>query len=390
MTALPQDAAIRTGLDAVRRPIESAAGLANGFYTDPRWFEAEKQTVFADNWTAIGFDHDVSDPGMAVPIRFLGEPLLLVRDRQGTLRVFFNVCRHRGMVLIEAPTRLGSVIRCPYHAWCYNQDGSLRGTPHIGGPGCNKHQAVDLATLGLIEVRSHVFLGVIFVDFSGTAPAFEEANGALLQRWAEFADRPLYSGGRSASFSLDLAANWKLAVENYCESYHLPFVHPGLNSYSRLEDHYNIVEPGRFSGQGTLVYAPQLDAAGQRFSNFSGLSPKWTAAAEYVALYPNVLLGVHRDHVFAILLEPLAPDRTVERVEIFYADEEMTGPDRADMRETHGAMWREVFAEDISVVEGMQQGRAARGFDGGRFSPVMDTATHGFHTFVAEALSESV
>jgi choline monooxygenase len=91
-----------------------------------------------------------------------------------------------------------------------------------------------------------------------------------------------------------VACNWKLAVENYCESYHLPWVHPGLNSYSRLEDHYNIVAPRSFSGQGTTVYAPALgDAA---FPDFPGLPAKWDTAAEYVALYPNVLFGVHRDH----------------------------------------------------------------------------------------------
>src|SRR5690606_11863907 len=140
---------------------------------------------------------------------------------------------------------------------------------------------------------------------------------------------------------------------NYCESYHLPWVHPGLNSYSRLEDHYNIVAPGAFSGQGTKVYNPQLYESGRRFPSFPGLSAMWDRAAEYVALFPNVLLGVHKDHVFSIMLQPVMPERTIERLEIYYATPEIAGPAWDAMRRTHVQMWREVFLEDVFVVEGM-------------------------------------
>ena len=119
------------------------------------------------------------------------------------------------------------------------------------------------------------------------------------------------------------------------------------------------------------------------FSNFDGLSPKWNTGAEYVALFPNVLLGVHRDHTFAILLEPQSHNRTVERVEIFYASEDMCGPEMADLREKNSKMWKDIFIEDIFVVEGMQKGRSASMFDGGKFSPVMDPPTHCFHEWVA-------
>jgi phenylpropionate dioxygenase-like ring-hydroxylating dioxygenase large terminal subunit len=168
-------------------------------------------------------------------------------------------------------------------------------------------------------------------------------------------------------------------------------VHPGLNSYSRLEDHYHIEAPGLFSGQGTLAYRPMLMAdesgAGRRFPLFDGLSDKWGEGAEYVALYPNVLLGVHKDHTFAMLLQPVAHDRTVEHVGIWYADAEVAGDAWAEMRRANAAMWREVFAEDVFVVEGMQKGRHARGFDGGKFSPVMDSPTHCFHDWVARQMT---
>lgn len=370
-------------LSAVTQPVERARGLPNAFYTDPQVFAAERDKVFARNWTCIGFGKDIANAGDLKPVTFAGYPLLMVRGQDGVVRVFQNVCRHRGMVLATEPGNTRSVIRCPYHSWCYNLDGSLRTTPHVGGPGRSTDPHIHREDLGLLEVRAQVWMDMVFVNISGDAAAFRDAAGALIARWAEFETRPLFHGGADSSTSFDLATNWKLAVENYCESYHLPWVHPGLNSYSKLEDHYNIVAPGSFSGQGTLVYNPQLGADGERFAAFEGLSEKWQTGAEYAALFPNVLLGVHKDHVFAMLIEPVSHDRTVERVEIYYADPAMTEPGMAAMRARNTEMWRQVFAEDVFVVEGMQKGRSAPGFDGGKFSPAMDASTHCFHDWVA-------
>lgn len=369
-------------VDPVLQPIEKAVGLPNEVYTDPARFEEERRKVFHQTWAGIGFGRDVPEPGDAVPVDFLGTPLLLLRDRQGAVRVFQNICRHRGMILIDEPTKLKGVIRCPYHAWCYGLDGKLRTTPDLGGPGVHDHAAVDKDGLGLIEVSAALFHDVVFVNLSGDAAPFETHAAELRTRWAEF-DRPIFHGGPESSFELEVQTNWKLAVENYCESYHLPMVHPGLNSYSRLEDHYHIEQPGQFSGQGTMVYDPKLGEGDRRFADFDGLSGKWDRSAEYIALYPNVLFGVHRDHVYAILLEAKALDRTVERVEIYYAQEAMLDEAYADLRRRNAEQWRDVFIEDVGVVEGMQRGRCAPGFDGGHFSPVMDNPTHVFHQWIA-------
>jgi choline monooxygenase len=372
-------------LESVLLPVESANGLPSEAYIDPSWLRAEAQKIFFAGWSGIGFAKDLPEPGMAMPVDFLGQPLVVIRDREGVLRVFENVCRHRGMVLIPEKMRLRGAIRCPYHSWCYGLEGGLRATPHVGGPGQNTHSSINRDELGLQQVRSHVWRDVIFVNLSGDAPPFEEQNADLIERWREF-EAPLYHGGAESSFVLDVQTNWKLAVENYSESYHLPWVHPGLNSYSRLEDHYNIVEYGKFSGQGTLVYQPVLDGGGARFPDFDGLSSKWDRAAEYLTVFPNVLLGVHRDHSFAIVLEPKAVDQTVERVEIYYSAPEVTGDEFAALRTRNAELWKSIFEEDILVVEGMQRGRNGALFDGGRFSPVMDEPTHVFHHWVASKL----
>ena len=376
----------RTDLSGVLKPTTAAVGLPNAHYTSTDIYDDEREHLMFDGWAALCFTADVAEPGDAFPVDFMGQPLLVVRDRDGGIRVFQNTCRHRGMILVSEKKRIGGAIRCPYHSWCYALTGALVATPHVGGPGQNAHPGVRKSELSLVGIRSHVWHGVVFVNLSGSAPEFEIAAAPLLSRWAEF-EVPLYTGGSDCRAEFAVNCNWKLAVENYCESYHLPWVHPGLNSYSRLEDHYNIEVDDVFSGQGTRVYR-QLELDGARFPDFAGLGPAWKAQAEYVALFPNLLLGVHRDHAFAIILEARGTGQTVERMALSYASEEAASGDAyADLRRRNRELWRAVFDEDIFVVEGMQRGRAGRSFDGGRFSPVMDGPTHLFHRWVARRCS---
>ena len=368
----------QTDLSVVRQPLAIAQGLPNAHYTDPATFEEEKHAVLFAGWAGLAIAGDVPENGDAKPIEFLGIPLLLIRDREGAVRVFQNICRHRGMILVDTPRKIEGAIRCPYHSWCYSTAGKLVSTPHVGGPGHNKHEAIDKKGLGLIEVRSHIWFGTVFVNIDGNAAPFQDVHADLIERWREY-DVPLYAGGAESSFDLELTTNWKLAVENYCESYHLPWVHPGLSVYSRLEDHYNIEARGKYSGQGTLVYRQLKGDGDSVFPDFPDLDDKWDTGAEYIAVYPNVLLGAQRDHCFAIILQPNALDSTTEHVHLLYAQPKV---DEA-LRHKNRAQWQEVFEEDIFVVEGMQKGRNAPGFDGGHFSPVMDGPTHCFHDWVA-------
>lgn len=370
-----------TDLSAVRRPLAEANGLPNAHYIDPATHAEERDALFFSGWAGLAAAAEVPGPGDAVPIDFLGLPLLLLRDRAGAVRVFQNICRHRGMILVDAPRRIEGAIRCPYHSWCYSTEGKLVATPHVGGPGQNTAPGIDRGTLGLVEVRSHIWFGIVWINVSGDAPAFEDANADLLARWHAF-DQPFHHGGDDSAFTLTVEGNWKLAIENYAESYHLPWVHPGLNAISRLEDHYNIEAPGRFCGQGTLVYRQLRGQDGASFPDFAGLGAQWETGAEYVNAFPNVMLGAHRDHCFAIILRPDGVGRTHEHVHLFYASPE-TDP---ALRARNAAQWKSVFAEDVFVVEGMQRGRHAVGFDGGRFSPAMDGPTHVFHGWVATRL----
>jgi len=372
-----------TDLSRVKKPLGTANGLPNAHYIDPAVFAEERDALLFGQWAGLAVAADVPAAGDAKPITFMGMPLLLLRDRNDQVRVFQNTCRHRGMILVEEPRKIEGAIRCPYHSWCYSTEGKLVSTPHVGGPGQNTHPDVDRSTLGLLEIRSHIWRDVVYVNVDGRAPEFEVAMKPVMERWAEF-ERPLYHGGADSKFVLSVKSNWKLAVENYCESYHLPWVHPGLNSYSRLEDHYNIEEYGAYSGQGTLVYRQLEGSNGAKFADFKDLDAKWDTAAEYLSVYPNVLLGVHRDHAFAIVLVPKGPEETEENIHLYYATPETD----AELRAKNTEQWKVVFEEDIFVVEGMQRGRHGVNFDGGRFSPAMDGPTHCFHDWVAGKVSE--
>jgi len=376
-----------SNLDPVLTSTDKAKGLPNQHYVSEEVFEEEKQAILFDNWSAIGNGKDIPNIGDVKPMNFLGMPLIMVRDSSNNINVFQNTCRHRGMILIEEPTNINGVIRCPYHSWCYNLSGELCVTPMVGGMDADSHESIKNDELGLFKIRSTIWQDIIFVNISNNAPEFTEYASKVIERWSEF-EKPLYYGGEGSSFSLSLDTNWKLAVENYCESYHLPWVHPELNVTSSIEDHYHIEEKGYFSGQGSRVYNQIKSDDGKVFPDFEGLSSRWNTASEYIALYPNVLLGVHRDHVFSIILEPISINKTIEHVSIYYSKDPSEMTELSSLIDENASFWKTVFNEDVGVVEGMQRGRSGLMFDGGKFSPIMDSATHCFHQWIAQTLKD--
>ena len=383
----------RTGLgsdlvERIRRPTLDASGLPNEAYTSEGFLVLERDRLFSSTWTCIGHACTIPAPGDLRPIDFLGQPLLMVRDARGGVRVFHNVCSHRGNQLVRAPCRVTGRIRCPYHAWTYELDGALSGTPHVGGPGRHEHDGFDRSAHGLRAIRSAVWLDLVFVNLGGEAPPFEQHIAPLAGRVYGLTDPSQYERMRPAAthgcFDLDFAGNWKLVVENNLESYHLPFVHPDLNARSRLEDHYHFYGGDLFAGQGSNRYRPSAgdnDAAFRRFD-------RWPERrSEYPTVFPNVFLGVHCDQVWSVILFPLAPDRTWESFRIYYVGETAGDPECDGARATIMEGWRNIFMEDMGVVEGMQRGRGSPAFRGGVFSGVMDEPTHHFHKWIARWLA---
>jgi choline monooxygenase len=390
----PQPKQINIAVESVLQPIEKASGLPNEAYTNASFIEYERDHVLGTSWAALWFACDLPDKGQVKPVDFMGLPLVIIRTKKGDIKVFHNVCSHRGMKLVNEETRVQGALRCPYHSWSYSLDGELKGTPHLGGVGEHRSDGFNPCDHGLKPVRSNVWMDIIFINLSGDAEDFAEYSKPLTDQWQTFLgntgiDR-IAADINGKNMEIEVQSNWKLAVENFCESYHLPWIHPSLNTYSRLEDHYHIIIDDNFGGQGSLAYRLSSASGAVALPTF----PEWPAdkleQAEYVAFYPNLLLGIQVDHTFAMIIEPVTNDKSIEHVRLYYVGEEALSDQHAASRNANLESWRVVFNEDIDAVEGMQKGRSSPAYQGGVFSPAMDNPTHHFHQWVARKLVSAV
>ena len=380
-------------IERVKKPILEANGLPNECYINEDYINIERDTVFFNNWSVIGSASSLKEIGDVKPYNFLGVPLLILRDKSNQIKVFHNVCSHRGFKLIQEPCKLKNMIRCPYHSWSYDLSGKLIATPHVGG--MNKHEAkgFEKSKSNLKEVRSFVWMDLIFVNLNNNAKSFEERIKPLEERWSKFISKEDQKLIRHAKdfgyFNMEVNSNWKLAIENFCESYHLPWIHPELNRVSNIEDHYHIEDlEETFSGQGSNKYCQQFDG-NKKFSTFPNWPENLYQNSEYVSLFPNVMIGIHVDHFYAFWLEPLSNNKTREHFEMYYVGEDSAeSDDLKDMREKNFKFWQEVMNEDVGAIEGMYQGRNSPAYNGGNFSPVMDTPTLMFHKWVANNLTK--
>ncbi len=378
-------------ISVVNNPIVQASGLPNAAYTDEVVFNYERDHIFSKTWVAVAYADEFTD-GLVRPQSFMGTPILITKPVGGDIRVFHNVCSHRGVQLVDKEVNSNGMIVCPYHSWTYSTEGELKATPNIGGVGVSTLPDVCNEQRGLKAIRSHIWMGVLFINMSGDAPAFEEDAQDIIARtndlMGESAQGLIQSNADDVDMEIVLNANWKFAIENYLEAYHLPFVHPGLNSYSPLSEHTPLVHGKKLSGQITSTFDPKL-GSGKSLPVFPDWDELEMSTGDYPAVYPNLLLGFQANHVFAMIIHPLTASTTREEVKIFYVGEAAKDENLARLRNETRANWMEVFAEDIGPCERMQLGRSSPGYQGGTFSPVLDVCSHHFHKWVANQYTEA-
>ena len=368
----------------LNRPTDSAIGLPRELYTSPEFFELERDRVLAATWMCVGIDADLAQPGDLVPYDFAGVPILLLRDRSGTIRAFHNVCSHRGVQLVAEPRNARGSIVCPYHAWTYGLDGRLLRRPWFCGHAHCPDDRFDPVALGLKPIRCESWHRLVFVNLDGEAPPLAEYVRPLAERWS---DRDLSLLRHGGSLGFEIRANWKLVVENYCERYHLPSVHPQLNTYSAIDHSFQIIGDGLYSGVGSRSYAPPQ--VGEALPGFPGVPPEQRRIGEFVALFPNVMLGCLYDHFYAFILQPQAFDRTRERFEFFYVGDDAMEPRYARARQDCVDRRRPINDEDIGIVERLQVGRRSPAMQGGVFSAALEDTTHHFQKTLLQRLKAS-
>lgn len=361
-----------------------ARGLPNACYVSDEYFTLERERLFARAWTCVGVGADVPRPGDVRPVKLLGWPLLMVRDRDNSVRVFHNVCRHRGAELVDKPGN-GPVIRCPYHSWAYDLTGRLVRTPDFGGPGIDNVDGVDKSALGLLPIRTAIWLDFVFVNLDAKAEPLDDWLRPLKEMWSHYALDQLRHGDVQ---EYRIRANWKLPTENAMEYYHLPWVHPVLDGYSPTHAHYHCNAGNRFVGTATRDYRP-ADTNGPPLPRFPGLTEAQRMVGEYPVVFPNLWLGVQVDHFFAVVVYPKGAALTEQRFHLYFVGDAALSDEYGKARAEIVERWRSINLEDVSITERLQAGRASPGFDGGALSPVQDFGGHHFMRMVAEFINRA-
>ncbi len=368
----------------VHEQIESAHTLASKFYTDPAILDAEKSRIFRRTWqlvgtlsqpcgqTANGVPLTISDPETFFTVDVIGEPVVIVRDQQGALRAFSNVCRHRAGPIAQG-SGCKNVLRCGYHGWTYTLDGRLIGTPDVEGV-----EFFDRSTMGMVPLRLETWERLIFVNFDQNVEPLSTYLGEIPKQARGFQFAGLQLVERRDYI---INCNWKVYVDNYLEGYHIPIAHPGL---MREIDYANYrTDTYRYySQQFAPIRVMKPEDAGERFYGpGSGLQE-----ALYFWIFPNLMLNIYPDNLSTNLVVPLSHDSTLTIFEWFFHD----GHSEKVLERMKRAIAfsDEVQQEDIDLCRNVQRGLNSATYDRGRYSVKRENGVHHFHMLLSEFLSK--
>ena len=358
-------------------PFGESRTLPAQAYTSPEVFAWEQRTFFR-GWQCVGRSADI-DRGMQRAIPVGDSTVLLVRDADDVLRAFANVCRHRGHELVPCgETRSTRAITCPYHLWSYRLDGSLMAAAHYADVPDFDFRMSDWPLLPLAVREWH---GWIFLDASGQDGALEDHLAGLDEHVRDHAPQDLVV---MAWHDYEIAANWKIIIENYQECYHCPAIHPALCTVSPPDSGDNWIPTGGAWVGGWLAlqdHAETMSMDGRSGARMlPGLSAEQRRRVDYVGVFPNLLISLHPDYVMTHRLTPLAPDRTL--VECAWAfDREATQQPGFDPGFAVD-FWDLTNRQDWDACASVQRGLASGHMIPGPLSPRED-AIYQFDTMVA-------
>jgi glycine betaine catabolism A len=363
------------GLARSLAPFGSSRMLPKAAYLDPEVLAWERKQVFSE-WVCVGRAHNVAEPRSAAAYALGDSGVLVTRSSDGTLRAFENACRHRGHELLPCGgTSKPRAIVCPYHAWTYDLDGGLR-----NAPGHPKDGSFDKSGHGLFGMPVREWHGWLFVDPSRNAGDFTEHIGELEQIIAPYDADSLVT---AEVHEYDVAANWKVVIENYQECYHCSMIHPELCRVSPPHSGENVEKDGDWVGgwmelrEGAETMSLDGHSAGMTMAR---LGDEEQHTVMYIAVMPNLLISLHPDYVMTHLLTPVTPDLT--RIQCSWAFPpaavERDGFDPAYAVD----FWDLTNRQDWSACESVQRGMRTPGFTPGPLAPEEDGVYH-FVTLMA-------
>ena len=345
-------------LRAVDRPLHRAATLPGSLFSDPDVFAEEARTLFQRSWVCVGRADEIPSNGDFRTYDIAGSGVIVLRDTDGGLRAYHNVCRHRGTRILEAESGSGlTVLQCPYHAWTYGLDGHLVGAPHM-----EMAEGFEPTESGLYPVRCEAWRGFLFLSLNPKVEPLQAYLGDFARRAAPY---PLERLRRAHRVTYEVAANWKLVVQNANECYHCPGVHPQLVRLTPYRSGEEDLRKGPvFGGWMDFVDGARTLAPGGRTTRrtFPDLTADDLRRVYYYVLYPSNFLSLLPDYVTLDWFVPLSPDRT-RLIFDLYVD-----GDEADPAEDAMAFWDTTNRQDWHICEMAHLGSKTVAYDQGRYS----------------------
>lgn len=347
-------------------------GLPGTAYTSDEFLRLEFQTLFSSNWVFVGLAHDMAKAGDVCPVEVAGLPLFLLRDADGEISAFHNVCRHRNLKLVDNSGNCGKLIRCPYHSWSYDFCGALKNAPYFGGAMRDLPPDFNYEDHGLIPVHCALWHDWIFVNLATDPMAFEDFVAPIKKmlgdnRVEDYVPRATIEFG-------SVPCNWKLLIENFIEPYHVQFVHK-TTTRQPLEDHYTLIE-GHCLGS-----AVELSSEQQANADLTALG----VTSHYLTLFPSFILGTYQpDQIGVYLHQPIDAGHTRQhRIIYTHKDADYSDPQVQQLKE----LWHSVHLEDHAMCKRMQQGRRSPlASDGGLLSPHWENSVRRFQELIAAAV----
>ncbi|GAB3103004.1 aromatic ring-hydroxylating dioxygenase subunit alpha [Aestuariicella hydrocarbonica] len=351
-------------------------GLPPEVFKATEIFDKECDAVFRQGWVSLASAQQLPEVGDMLPVKIGNASLLIMRGADDTIGVFHNICRHKAAPLVDSACRK-RVLVCPYHRWAYNLDGSLRAAPKYYGDSEQPMSAQDKADKGLLPVRSAVWWDTIFVNLSGDAEPFEEFIRPLDQLLEGYDS----DGLRMISTTeYQSSANWKLAVDNFLDGYHVPFVHSQAVTLDSVMNQEDLFLSDNIAGLRLPTGASDKPAKTDKpLPHFRHLTEENVGTQQWFGIFPNTLLFVDPVWVQLIIVRPEAPTAASETLTIYAANPESMADEFAPQREALSAALNEVNQQDIELLDKLQFTRTAPEASQGHLVQAWDQVNVRFH-----------
>lgn len=327
-------------------PFERARAMPPSVYTTEAFLEAELEQVFRKDWFCVGRTSALAEAGDYVTCDLAGQPVLVLRDRDDNLRAMSNVCRHRMSTLMEGRGKIRSIV-CPYHAWTYNLDGSLRGAPAM-----DLNEGFCKTDVQLPKIRCEEWQGFVFVTLDPTRASVAD-DLAEVDAMIEGYDLSDYTETFYETHLWD--TNWKVLAENFMESYHLPVCHAGtIGGLSKLEE--MICPPGHKAfNYHTILKDDELKIA-MAHANNTKLEGEMRRTTFLLAIYPSLMITLTPGYFWYLSLHPNGPGQVQIGFGGGMSRDYANDPDAQKHFETLKALLDDVNIEDRGCTEKVFRG----------------------------------